>query len=300
MSGGSDTAALSAASPTVAHSTSLGSLLHGDCRPWLAALPAASVELVVADPPYGINKAEWDTFADRRAYVDWARSWLLDVARVLKSDGSAYVMGMSEVLADVKWAAADAFTGCRWLVWSYRNKANLGRDWGRSHESILHLRRGRSFHFDVDAVRVPYNAHTRRYPVRDQGTNSAFGPHRGKGWSPHPLGAKPRDVLEIPILNNGMAEKTLHPTQKPLELVRRLVASSSRVGDLVVDPFGGSGTTAVVAELLGRRWLVCEREAEFIDAARERLVSVGAGSLTAVGLQAGEQAMLANRSKVRG
>jgi len=281
------------------YGSDLGALLCGDSRPWLESLDAGSVRLVVADPPYGIAKAWWDTWKSRREYVDWSRAWLEQVARLLDADGSAYVMGFSEVLADLKWACGDLFAGCRWLVWAYRNKGNMANDWGRSHESILHLRKSRRFTMNLDAVRVPYNAHTKRYPERPQGDTSHFG-GGGKRWTPHPLGARPRDVIEVPILSNAMAERTSHPTQKPEELIRRLVEASSDEGDLVLDPFGGSGTTAVVAELLGRRWLVCEREEDYVRQARERLEQVARGEHTLERLRAGEAARHANRSKVRG
>ena len=285
------------------HQTPLGSLRAGDCVEGLRGLEAGSVDLVVADPPYGIKKAEWDTWSSRSDYVDWAREWLKELPRVLGPEGSAYVMGFSEVLADLKWACADLFAGCRWLVWSYRNKGNMGTDWGRSHESILHLRMSRRFTMNIDAVRVPYNSHTTRYPRRTQGSTSQFGGSARKGsgaWEPHPLGAKPRDVLEIPVLNNGMSEKSDHPTQKPLELVRRLVAASSNEGDLVVDPFGGSGTTAVACELLGRRWLLWEREGEYLEIARGRLNAVHSGEVSLEQLDASQRRMTTNRVKVRG
>ncbi len=289
----------SAAEPIL--QTGLGTLLVGDSLPWLAGLPSGAATLAVVDPPYGIKKAEWDTWANRQDYVAWASGWLTDLAAALTAGGSAYVMGFSEVLADLKWASADLFEGCRWLVWSYRNKGNLRGDWGRSHESLLHLRRSRRFTMNIDAVRIPYNKHTQRYPERKQGRSSHFGSGADKpGWRPHPLGAKPRDVLEIPILNNGMAEKTPHPTQKPEELIRRLVAASSDPGDLVIDPFGGSGTTAVICELLGRRWLVCEREPEYATWAKARVEAVIAGEHTLADLKAAEAKMAANRSKVRG
>jgi site-specific DNA-methyltransferase (adenine-specific) len=92
-------------------------------------------------------------------------------------------------------------------------------------------------------------------------------------WTPHPLGAKPRDVLEIPTICNGMAEKTDHPTQKPLELLRRLVAASSEPGELVVDPFAGSGTTLVAAAALGRRWEGADADPRYVALARARLLA---------------------------
>ena len=82
---------------------------------------------------------------------------------------------------------------------------------------------------------------------------------------------KPRDVLDIPTLCNGMSEKTDHPTQKPEELIRRLVRASSVKGDLVVDPFVGSGTTLVVAEALGRRWAGADNDPRYVGLTRARL-----------------------------
>jgi site-specific DNA-methyltransferase (adenine-specific) len=256
------------AAPALA-ATALGSLYAADALDWLTTLPAASVDLVFADPPYNLGRERWDDLGSDRDYIVWSGRWIGEAARVLRPTGSLYICGFSEVLADVKTVAAPLFSGCRWLVWHYRNKANLGRDWGRSHESILHLRRP-DFTLDVDAARVPYNAHTLRYPAHPQADSSRYG---GKPyvWQPNPLGAKPRDVLEVPTLTNGMREKTAHPTQKPLELVRRLVAAASRPGDLVVDPFGGSGTTYVACEALGRRWLGCEIDPTFQQVIVDRL-----------------------------
>jgi site-specific DNA-methyltransferase (adenine-specific) len=256
------------AAPALA-ATALGSLFAADALEWLATLPAASVDLVFADPPYNLGRERWDVLGSEADYLAWSRRWIVEAARILRPSGSLYICGFSEVLADVKGVAAPHFAGCRWLVWYYRNKANLGRDWGRSHESILHLRRP-DFTLDVDAARVPYNAHTLRYPAHPQADSSRYG---GKPyvWQPNPLGAKPRDVLEVPTLTNGMREKTTHPTQKPLELVRRLVAAATRPGELVVDPFGGSGTTYIACEALGRRWLGCEVDADFQRVIIDRL-----------------------------
>nr|MDQ3367259.1 site-specific DNA-methyltransferase [Myxococcota bacterium] len=99
-------------------------------------------------------------------------------------------------------------------------------------------------------------------------------------WEPHPLGAKPRDVFEIPVICNGMSEKTAHATQKPEALIEKLILASSAPGQLVVDPFVGSGTTAVVAQRRGRRWLAGDADARYVGLARERL-SGGAGVVTA-------------------
>ncbi|MEM9487996.1 MAG: site-specific DNA-methyltransferase [Myxococcota bacterium] len=255
-----------------AWSSELGTLWCADALELFGSLDDGSVDLVVADPPYAIAKEAWDAFESLDAYIDWCDQWLAEVARVLAPAGSAYVCGFSEILADVKARSARRFASCRWLIWHYRNKANLGSDWGRSHESILHLRKATKLRLNVDEVRVPYNDHTRRYPERVQAVSSQYGKGKRRDrWTPHPLGAKPRDVLEIPVLCNGMAEKTAHSTQKPEELIRRFIAGTSEPGQLIVDPFVGSGTTAVVAERLGRRWLAGDADPRYVALARDRL-----------------------------
>lgn len=252
-----------------------GELYLGDCVPWLESLPEASVDLIFADPPYNIKKAEWDTFESQEEYIQWSLRWLRPAERALKATGSLYICGFSEILADLKHPASRLFGGCRWLVWHYKNKANLGKDWGRSHESILHLRKGRRFRLNVDAVRIPYGSHTLKYPSHPQAETSHYGSGKDRDdWTPNPLGAKPKDVIEIPTTCNGMGEKTPHPTQKPEGLLRRLILAGSAPDALVVDPFSGSGTTLVVAEQLGRRWMGCEMSAEYSRWAVSRIERV--------------------------
>jgi len=253
--------------------TRLGALYHGDAVEWLAALDARSARLIVADPPYDLGKEAWDTFASRDAYLDWNESWIREAHRALTPDGTLYVCGFPEPLAEIAARVGRVFESRRHLVWFYRNKANMVNDWGRSHEGLLHLRKGRTMVFNTDDVRIPYNRHTLRYPERTQASSSQYGgaSRSTDRWSPHPKGARPRDVFEIPTLCNGSPEKTLHPTQKPEELIRPLILASSNPGDLVVDPFGGSGTTYAVCEREGRRWLGCEREESYCAVIAGRL-----------------------------
>ncbi len=162
---------------------------------------------------------------------------------------------------------------CKWLVWYYRNKGNLGNDWGRSHESILHFRKSRDFIFNMDEVRIQYNNHTLKYPARKQAESSRFSNGKKKEfeWTPNPLGAKPKDVFEIPTISNGSWEKTIHKTQKPVELLRKIILASSNKESLILDPFGGSGTTYAVAEAYKRRWIGTELEKEYCLLIRDRI-----------------------------
>ena len=252
-----------------------GQLYQGDSIAWLLSVESESVDLIFADPPYNLNKAEWDSFESQEDYIDWSLQWICQAARVLKPTGSLYVCGFSETLADLKHPASQYFKGCRWLVWHYKNKANLGHDWGRSHESIIHFRKSAAVKLNIDDVRIPYGTHTLKYPSHPQADSSLYsnGQKRDR-WLPHPKGAKPKDVIDIPTTCNGMGETTPHPTQKPEELVRKFVLASSQPGDLVIDPFSGSGTTVVVAEQLGRRWMGCDLNAEYHQWAIARLETV--------------------------
>ena len=259
--------------PQKCYSHPNGEIWVGDAIAWLRSLATESVDLIFADPPYNIKKAEWDTFESQQAYVDWSLAWIEQAARILKPTGTLYVCGYSEILADLRLPAARFFKGCRWLIWHYKNKANLGEDWGRSHESILHFRKSKQFVFNTDDVRIPYGNHTLKYPEHPQAETSQYGgvANKDRMWQPHPRGAKPRDVIEIPTTCNGMHEKTPHPTQKPEELLRKIVLASSQVGDVVVDPFLGSGTTVVVAEQLKRKWQGCDLSAEYCGWAGQRI-----------------------------
>lgn len=248
-----------------------GALFHGDSIQWLRSLKSESIDMIFADPPYNIKKAKWDTFDSQDEYIAWSMEWISEAARVLKPTGTLYVCGFTEILADLKRPAMQYFSGCKWLIWHYLNKGNLSNDWGRSHESIIHFRKSKKFTFNVDDVRIPYGAHTLKYPSHPTAETSMFGQLKSDGWKPHPMGAKPKDVLQIPTTCNGMGEKTPHPTQKPEELLRKFILASSNIGDVVIDPFLGSGTTSVVAEQLGRKWMGCDMNEEYLNWGIDRI-----------------------------
>ena len=250
-----------------------GVLFTQDSLPWLESLQDSSVDLVFADPPYNVRKADWDRFDSQEQYIRWSMQWIAQAARILKPTGSLYICGFSEILADLKHPAMRYFSGCRWLIWHYRNKANLGKDWGRSHESILHFRKTSAFQLNIDQIRIPYSRHTLKYPKHPQAQSSQYsgGSQPAVVWTPNPLGAKPKDVFEIPTTCNGMGEKTPHPTQKPEELLRKLILGATGPGDIVLDPFSGSGTTLVVAQQLQRLWIGCEKEGEYNTWAMDRI-----------------------------
>ena len=262
--------------PVIIYKHPNGSLYRGNSIEWLKSLESESVDLIFADPPYNINKADWDNFENQEEYIKWSMRWIEQASRILKPTGSLYVCGFSEILADLKHPASKYFKSCRWIIWHYKNKANLGNDWGRSHESILHFRKSKSFKLNIDDIRIPYGEHTLKYPSHPQAETSQYdnGKNANHIWEPNPLGAKPKDVLEIPTTCNGMHEKTPHPTQKPEELLRKIILASSNIGAIVLDPFCGSGTTPVCSEQLQRKWLACDLSPEYLDWTINRIETV--------------------------
>ncbi|MEZ3490638.1 DNA methyltransferase [Akkermansia muciniphila] len=253
--------------------TKYGELYNEDANNILASIESNSIDLIFADPPYNIKKAKWDYFSSQNDYLNWCLIWIKESQRILTETGSLYICGFSEILAEIKHVAAPYFKSCKWLIWFYRNKANLGNDWGRSHESILHLRKSNNIIFNIDEVRIPYNEHTVKYPRRTQALSSNFSGSNKKNyqWEPNPLGAKPKDVFEIPTISNGSWEKYQHETQKPVELLRKIILSSSNIQSRILDPFGGSGTTYAVAEAYGRKWIGIEKDLNYCEIIKSRL-----------------------------
>lgn len=104
-----------------------GKLFLGDSLSLMRAHDEKSIDLIFADPPYNIKKADWDCFNSHDEYVDWSVAWIQEASRILKDEGSFFVCGFSEILADIKTNATKYFRSCRWIVWHYKNKASLYR-----------------------------------------------------------------------------------------------------------------------------------------------------------------------------
>ena len=99
-----------------------GKLFQGDSIDWLKSIEAKSIDLIFADPPYNIKKADWDNFENQEQYIEWSLQWICEASRILKPTGSLYICGFSEILADLKHPASKYFKSCRWLIWHYKNK----------------------------------------------------------------------------------------------------------------------------------------------------------------------------------
>jgi site-specific DNA-methyltransferase (adenine-specific) len=254
-------------------------ILIGDCLRHLAALPAGCVDLAFADPPFNIGY-EYDVYNDRQTrddYVAWTERWLRGVQRVLKPTGSFYVAIGDEYAAEVKVRLDALGLSLRnWIVWHYTFGVSCTRKFNRSHAHIFYyVVDPKRFTFHADAVRVPS---ARQTTYADRRANP-----RGKlpddTWVLRPQEEErcfhpETDTWYVARVCGTFKERTEHPCQMPEAVLERIIAVSSSPGELVLDPFAGSGTTLAVAKRLDRRYLGIELSAEYAERIQRRLEAI--------------------------
>ena len=244
----------------------LGRILPGHCVPAMRTLPNASIDLVFADPPYNLqlggdlNRPDgshvdavtdaWDRFESFDTYDAFTKAWLVECRRLLKPDGALWVIGsyhniyrVGAILQDLGfWILND-------IVWRKSNPMPnfRGTRFTNAHETLLWASMGEraKYHFNYRAMKT----------LNDE--------------------LQMRSDWLIPLCGGQerlkQAGRKAHPTQKPEALLYRVLLATSEVGDVVLDPFFGTGTTGAVAKRLGRGWIGCEREAEYHALALERI-----------------------------
>ncbi len=249
----------------------LDTIFKGDCVAALDALPEKSVDLIFADPPYNLQldgdlhrpdqskvdavDDDWDQFESFAAYDAFTRAWLLAARRVLKPTGSIWVIGSYHNIFRVGCIMQDlGFWMLNDVVWRKNNPMPnfRGRRFQNAHETMIWASKdakSKAYTFNYEAMKASNDDLQMRsdwlFPI-------CTGAERLKD-------------------ENG---DKVHPTQKPEALLARVILSSSKPGDIVLDPFFGSGTTGAVAKRLGRHFVGMEREQKYIDAATKRILAV--------------------------
>jgi modification methylase len=263
--------ARSTEAPALHPALPLNQILIGDCIAELEKLPAASVDLVFADPPYNLQLQgdlrrpdqslvdavddAWDQFESFSAYDAFTRAWLLQVRRVLKPTGTLWVIGSYHNIFRVGSALQDlGYWILNDVVWRKTNPMPnfRGRRFTNAHETLIWAARG------AEAKGYTFN-----YEALKAGNEDL----------------QPRSDWLIPICSGGERlkgddGKKAHPTQKPEALLARVLLSASKPGDVVLDPFFGSGTTGAVAKRLGRHFVGVERDREYAAYAHARIDAV--------------------------
>jgi DNA modification methylase len=249
-------------------------VICGDVIEGVRALDARSVQVVVADPPYYnvLLDHDWDTqWKAVQDYLDWSARWVSECMRVLADDGLFFIFGQpgkrEHVFIHLMSELCRRYQFHDLIIWDRVVGYNERRDsFTPSYEMILVLRKGEKPKFNKDAVREPYTSEKIQTYLRDKRYKD-----RDARMKHLAAGKFATNILRVPSLKGSSKEKCGHPSQKPIELIAKLVTCSTDSNDLVLDPFLGSGTTAVVAESLGRRWLGVEVNPIFVEVTRQRL-----------------------------
>ncbi len=249
----------------------INTILQGDCISLLRTMPAGCVDLIFADPPYNLQLRNelyrpnmtrvdavtdaWDQFASLEAYDRFSEAWLRECRRVLKKDGTIWVIGsyhnifrLGKIMQDLGyWILND-------VIWIKTNPMPnfRGVRFTNAHETLI-------------------------WAARERKSKYVFNHHAMKALNGD---LQMRSDWRLPICNGNerlrQDGKKVHSTQKPEALLYRVILSSSDPGDVVLDPFFGTGTTGAVAKKLHRRWIGIEREARYVQAARKRIAAVKA------------------------
>lgn len=269
--------------------TTPNTILQGDCLGLLKELEAESVDLAFADPPFNIGY-EYDQYEDDHAaedYIGWCTDWMTQLHRVLRPTGSFWLAIGDEYAADLRVAAQReiGFTPRNWVVWYYTFGQNCKRKFNRSHVHLFHFVKDEALHtFNAEdpLVRVPS---ARALVYGDKRANPT-GRLPDDTWI-----LRPQDLQNEPLAMQPMDDtwyysrvagtfkerQGFHGCQMPEQLLGRIVRISSNPGDLVLDPFSGSGTTLAVAKKLGRDWLGFDLSDDYVQYANERLEKASEG-----------------------
>jgi len=272
------------ASPSANDSPALNSVHRGDCLDLLARMPDASVHLAFADPPFNIGY-DYDSYDDRLAadvYLKWSKQWMSEVGRVLRSDGTFWLAIGDEYAAELKVTATRelGFTCRSWVVWYYTFGVHCKYKFARSHAHLFQfVKNPESFTFNTDAVRVP----SARELVYGDKRASPTGRLPDDTWILRPQDlpegfAADGDTWYFPRVCGTFKERSgWHDCQMPEQLLGRIIRASSHEDDVVLDPFGGSGTTLAVAKKLGRRFIGLELSEQYAARIDDRLAAISPG-----------------------
>jgi DNA modification methylase len=253
---------------------------QGDCIELLDQVEPGSIDLAFADPPFNIGY-KYDVYHDQRdgdEYIEWNRKWMAGVHKALKPDGTFWLAIGDEYAADLKvMAQRQLGFQCRsWVIWYYTFGVNCARAFSRSHTHLFYfVKDAKKFTFNADdpAVRVPS---ARQLVYADTRANPK-GRLPDNTWILRPQdlpeGFKPEDDTWFfsRVAGTFKEREGFHGCQMPEQLLGRIIRCCSNPEEIVLDPFGGSGTTFAVAKKLGRRWIGFELSADYAAKIKARL-----------------------------
>jgi site-specific DNA-methyltransferase (adenine-specific) len=238
----------------------INKVIQGDCREVMKDIPDKSVDMILVDPPYGINYKEWDKFEN---FIEFTESWVKECFRVLKDDGSFYsFMGWSNV-AEFKILLDKYGIIKNWITWHRTKGRGSKSNFKSMKEEILFYTKGSNYTWNEQKMLKKHI-----FPYVKDG--------KPRGWFTNEEGEKCRwtglgNVWFYTVPFWKMQEWCGHPSQKPVMMMERIILSSSNEGDTILDPFAGSGTTGVACKNLNRNYILIEKEPEYTEIINNRL-----------------------------
>lgn len=244
-----------------------------DCIDFLKKIDKETINLAVIDPPYNMSKADWDTFKSHEHFLKFTYKWIDALIPKLKSDGSIYIFNTPFNSAFIlQHLVEKGLIFQNWITWDKRDGLGASkRKYSNGQETILFFTKSNKHTFNYNDVRVPYESTDRMKTAIEKGILK-----NGERWFPNPNGKFCGEVWHITSERhkrkiNGKVQKMDHLTPKPLDLVERIVKASSNRGDLVLDCFVGSGTTAIAAKKLGRKYICNDLDKKYYNLAKNNI-----------------------------
>ena len=230
-------------------------IINGDCLEELKKLDTESVDLIATDPPYNINKAEWDSFGSGEQFAAWCVEWFVECKRILKPEGSMYIFGLNRMLSHLQKWLDENMIYRNWITWDTIQGAGGGL-WTNRTEAILYYSKTDDTYEDKKNIRLErHEKNIREY--------------KGKTYK----FKNPSNIWRFPCVDDKSKDRTDHITQKPVEIMERIIKASCPKGGLVCDPFSGSGTTMIAAYRNDRKAIGFENDKIIFNIAKERLLN---------------------------
>ncbi len=240
-------------------------LRNQDFLEGVKTLPDKSIDLVIADPPYGLGK-NYGNDSDMKTsdeIVKWTLKWIDLVIPKIKTTGNLYIFTTWRNSPEIFSAIKKRMIMINEIVWDRRVPSMGGstRRFSSVHDTIGYFAISENYYFDIDSVRIPYDPETKKARTR-----SIF---KGAKWLE--LGYNPKDVWSVSRLHRLHSERENHPTQKPLEIIERMIKASSPKKGIILDPFGGSGTTIEASIKNDRFCIMFEINPDYCEIIKKRI-----------------------------
>lgn len=241
-----------------------------DALKGIESLPDNSIDLVIADPPYGLGK-DYGNDSDKKPakeFLDWMEKWLLLTIPKIKDSGSMYIFATWRYSPEIFVFLKQHMIMLNEIIWDRRVPSMGGttRRYSSVHDTIGFFAKTSKYYFDIDPIRIPYDPETKKARSR-----SIF---VGKKWLE--VGYNPKDVWAVSRLHRIHAEREDHPTQKPLEIIERMIKSSCPPNGIVLDPFAGSGTTVDACIRNNCRYIAFEINSKYCEIIQKRAIKAKA------------------------